>query len=618
MLTEVFSWREEEDVVDWERNMNEHVVSVNRQVFLTGALLFVASPLFASSYYVNPDTGDDLAKGTSEKPWKSFAPLKERSLKGGDRVVIAPGTMAGSLALENVKGSAKAPVVIEFQKGEYVWDAPTLMARTLHISNTNDAPHDEKRIAIELKNCKHVVLQGNETLFLCKGKMMEMHIDHSSHIKVDRVAFDYLRPTVSEVTVLSADETQATVSVNKDSRYRIDDQKHVVWVGDYWEAPLNGGRSLVQRVLPNPLQVRGGGSGVDIRRFEAEELRPGVLKLKYDKNPGLRVGETHQHREIRRDYCAVFNEYSKNVSFTNTAFHFMHGMGVVSQFSKDISFNKVRIAPRAETKRTCAAWADMLHFSGCSGKISVKNVFFSGSNDDAINVHGTHLRIVEMKDPRHITVRFMHPQTWGFSAFATGDEVDFINSNSLNSIGTNKVKDAVLSDDGRTMELTLERDVPNGMRVGEDVLENATASPEVFVSKCKVQMVPTRGFLLTSRNKIVVNDCTFDRTGMSGILVADDARSWYESCMVRDLTIRHCTFTHCGEPVIKIEPENNVAQSPVHTGIKILNNHFSLNGKSGILLKSTSNVQIKGNVFDPSGNAKDYTVQHLTDDVRFE
>ncbi len=598
--------------------MKGNYFSGSMQWILTGALLFSVSPTFAASYYVNPDTGNDRAKGTAEMPWKSFAPLKERALTGGDRVVIAPGTMSGSLALENVKGSAAAPVVIEFQKGEYLWDEPTLMTRKLHISNTNDAPWEDKRIAIELKNCKHVVLQGKETLFLCKGKMMEMHIDHSSHIKVDRVAFDYLRPTVSEVTVLSADETQATVSVNKGSRYRIDDQKHVVWVGDYWEAPLNGGRSLVQRVLPNPLQVRGGGSGVDIRRFEAEELRPGVLKLKYDKNPGLRVGETHQHREIRRDYCAVFNEYSRNVSFTNTSFHFMHGMGVVSQFSKDISFNKVRIAPRAETKRTCAAWADMLHFSGCSGKIAVKNVFFSGSNDDAINVHGTHLRIVGMKDPRHITVRFMHPQTWGFPAFAAGDEVDFINSNSLNSMGMNRVTAAVLSDDGRTMELTLEADAPSGVRVGEDVLENATASPEVYVSKCKVQMVPTRGFLLTSRKKIVINDCSFDRTGMSGILVADDARSWYESCMVRDLTIRNCSFINCGEPVIKIEPENNVAQAPVHTGIKILNNRFNLKGKGGILLKSASDVLIKGNVFEQSGCAQDYTVRRNADNVKFE
>lgn len=598
--------------------MNGNFFSGKKWQFAVGILMLAMSPVFAVSYYVSPDAGNDRAKGTAEMPWKSFSPLKGRVLKSGDRVVVAPGTMSGSLALENVKGSATAPVVIEFQKGEYIWDAPTLMTRKLHISNTNDAPFDDKRIAIELKNCKHVVIQGKETLFLCKGKMMEMHIDHSSHIKVDRVAFDYLRPTVSEVTVLSANDQEATVSVNKDSRYRLDDQKHVVWVGDYWEAPLGGAQSLVQRVLPNPMHVRGGGSGVDIRCFEAEELRPGILKLKYDKNPGLREGETHQHREIRRDYCAVFNEYSRNVSFTNTAFHFMHGMGVVSQFSKDISFNKVRIAPRVETKRTCAAWADMLHFSGCSGKISVKNVFFSGSNDDAINVHGTHLRIVEMKDPRHITVRFMHHQTWGFPAFAAGDEVDFINSNTLNSIGNNRVKEAVLSNDGKTMELTLEADAPSDVRIGEDVLENATASPEVYVSKCKVQMVPTRGFLLTSRKKMVISDCVFERTGMPGILVADDARSWYESCMVRDLTIRNCTFTNCGEPVIKIEPENNVAQAPVHTGIKILNNRFNLNGKSGILLKSASDVQIKGNVFDKPGKAQDYTVQRNTSDVKFE
>lgn len=54
------------------------------------------------------------------------------------------------------------------------------------------------------------------------------------------------------------------------------------------------------------------------------------------------------------------------------------------------------------------------------GKIIVRDCVLGASHDDAINVHGTHLRIVDQPAPNKITVRFMHPQTFGFDAFAVG------------------------------------------------------------------------------------------------------------------------------------------------------------------------------------------------------
>ena len=102
----------------------------------------------------------------------------------------------------------------------------------------------------------------------------------------------------------------------------------------------------------------------------------------------------------------------------------MHGMGVVSQFSENIIFNNLKIAPRPGSLRTNSSWADNLHFSGCRGKIIVRDCVLGASHDDAINVHGTHLRIVDQPAPNKITVRFMHPQTFGFDAFAVGDRID--------------------------------------------------------------------------------------------------------------------------------------------------------------------------------------------------
>ena len=46
--------------------------------------------------------------------------------------------------------------------------------------------------------------------------------------------------------------------------------------------------------------------------------------------------------------------------------------------------------------------------------------------NDAINCHGTYLRIVERTTSNLVLVRFMHPQTYGFPAFVPGDVVAVI------------------------------------------------------------------------------------------------------------------------------------------------------------------------------------------------
>ena len=71
----------------------------------------------------------------------------------------------------------------------------------------------------------------------------------------------------------------------------------------------------------------------------------------------------------------------------------MHGLGIVSQFSENISLLKVMVAPRENSGRIIASFADCFHFSGCRGLVKIDSCFTSGSHDDPVNVHGTHLQI---------------------------------------------------------------------------------------------------------------------------------------------------------------------------------------------------------------------------------
>ena len=113
-----------------------------------------------------------------------------------------------------------------------------------------------------------------------------------------------------------------------------------------------------------------------------------------------------------------------------------------------------------------------MHFSGCKGKILIKNCVLSGAHDDAINVHGTYLSIVEKIADNQLKVRFMHKQTYGFMAFNRGDEIEFVNQETYASYGMNRVKEAVLLNP-KEMLLTFEKSSPQGLAIG-DAIENVT------------------------------------------------------------------------------------------------------------------------------------------------
>ncbi len=267
--------------------------------------------------------------------------------------------------------------------------------------------------------------------------------------------------------------------------------------------------------------------------------------------------------------------------------------GLVSQFSENLTFDSVSIAPDPESGRTCAGWADGIHVSGCRGRIIVKDCFFSGLQDDAINIHGTHLRVLEKLSDRQLKVRFMHEQTFGFMAFNPGDEILLTRWDSLENYAPNTVKAAALLEP-REMLLTLEQPLPADINEN-DAVENITWTPEVRIVGNRVMRVPTRGFLITTRRKVVVEDNEFYRTRMSAILIENDAKGWFESGPVRDMTIHNNRFFFCREPVIHLNPQNSAPNSAVHQNIRISGNAFALNKPITVKADSTSNLEFSNN-----------------------
>ena len=83
----------------------------------------------------------------------------------------------------------------------------------------------------------------------------------------------------------------------------------------------------------------------------------------------------------------------------------------------------------------------------------------------------------------------------------------------------------------------LEEALPEGIRTGCDAVENITWTPNVTIRNNLSEYVPTRGILCTTRGKVVIEKNVFRKHGMAAILLEDDARGWFESGLIRDMTI---------------------------------------------------------------------------------
>ena len=495
---------------------------------------------------------------------------------------------------------ADGPCVLEFPNGQYDFFPCELAKEKYYISNTateDENPDITKTIGILFKDKKNLTVEGNGSLFMFHGKMTMFAADNCENIEIRNVITDFVRPTISEMTVEAIKGDCLEVRVHPDSWYVIEDEK-LYWVGEGWKfvdgpsQEFNPDKNTVWRV-ENPVSSA----------IKVEEINPFHLRLYYQDVPQTKNGHVYQMRDGIRDQVGILLLKSKNISFDQVHIRYMHGLGIVGQFSENLRFNKMNLSPDPKSNRTAAAFADFMHMSGVRGEISITDSHFEGAHDDAINVHGTHLGIVDQPAANQLVVRFMHGQSYGFDAFFTNDTIEFLRSDSLTVYTENKVERAKPLNP-REILLTLEQNVHEEVKTG-DVIENVSWAPEVKILSNHFSRIPTRGVLMTTPKKVLIKDNVFEGMFLSGILVACDAKSWFESGRVNDLEIIQNKFIECGangDPVIFINPENTVYdwKHPVHKNILIEGNQFTLLSNTVLYAKSTQNVAFIRNLLEGS------------------
>lgn len=547
-----------------------------------------------SIYRIDPVAGDDSSP--PGKPWRTFARLNALRLAPGDQVLISPGLHELSLTPSG-DGTAAEPIVFRFLPGTHIIAMEKAVRETMYVSNSTDNTLP-KPIAILVRGMHHVRFEGapgaERPVIVAGGRMVQVFNDHSEDIIYTNLTFDLKRPTVSEFRVLEATGTSAVIAVAEGSTYEIKAGRFL-WTGGW------GPGDSCQEAIPNEgicwrRKTPRGWKAQGQVEATATDLGDRKVRLEFPNGESdLTIGHQYHFRSTGRDRVGVHNARCSRITFRDCTVHALVGMGFVSQFTDTITYQRVDVVPPPGTLRTCPAWADIFQFSNCKGAVLVDSCRLSGMQDDAINCHGTHLRILESPQEKQVLVRFMQGQTYGFAAFMPGDEVAVINSGNLREYPDNirRRVTAVEQKNEKDWLLTFDGPVPHWEK--DDVLDNITWYPELTATNNHVSMDPVRGFLITTRVKSLIEGNTFHHCQMASILIEDDASGWFESGPIRDLTIRGNRFIGRG---IQITPhaKTMVKGQPVHEHIRIVSNDFD---HAGIDANGVGGLTITGNTSTP-------------------
>ncbi len=519
------------------------------------------------------------------------------------------------LSLKFLKVNDGDTVILEKGKIYDVRQDDSVILENYFCTNTADRAENPKglrNVSIYLKDKKNITIDGNGAMLLIHGKMTPFLFDRCENITVKNLTVDYACPTMTEVKVLSNNDGVCELEVNDDCIFTVEDND-IIFLGEngskgepYWQCRYSTQRHMVKVYDPETQRCR------DFDRndfsFEGvERISQTKVKVKLkNKNADFETGCVFQMRNIVRDQTGALFERCKNLNFENLRIMFMHGLGMVSQFCENIFYKNCDFTPK--TGRTVASTADFFQFSGCRGNLIIDSCRAGGAHDDYVNVHGTHLRIIEKNDEENsMILRFMHNETWGIQAFDVDDELEFIKWDTLIPYAQTRVTDFKKLND-TDIKIYTDRPLPK-IEVDKDVVENATWTPDLHIKNCSFGPTAGRGVLCTTRGKVVIENNVFNKLWGPALLVEDDCNFWFESGYTNEIIFKDNRVTACdyantyeNSPVIRYTPKvmDENSKQFVHGKLSLLNNRFenAQNGKHGIWLEYLREAEIVGNEFD--------------------
>lgn len=470
-------------------------------------------------------------------------------------------------ALAKIKAEYKEgeKVILRFPEGRYEFHEKGAAVREYYISN-----HDQtnpKKVGIALEDMKNLTLDGQGSEFVFHGRMLPVSLLRSENCLLKNFSIDFENPHIAQVKIVENDPQDGIVFEPAPwVDYRIAKDSIFEAYGEGWTMRHSWGIAFdgdTKHLVYNT-------SDIGCPTKGASEVAPRRIHAPGWKDARLVPGTVVAMRGWGRPTPGIFLSHDVNTTIENVKVHYAEGMGLLAQLCENITLEKFGVCLKGDADpRYFTTQADATHFSGCKGKIMSCNGLYEGMMDDAINVHGTYLKVVKRVDDRTLVGRYMHGQSWGFEWGCPGDEVQFIRSNTMELVGKqNKIisirpYDKEQTEGAREFLITFQEPVDQVINEQSGFgIENLTWTPEVLFSGNVIRNNRARGSLFSTPRKTIVENNLFDHTSGAAILLCGDCNGWFETGACRHVIIRKNRFVNAltnlfqfTNAVISIYPE---------------------------------------------------------------
>ena len=470
-------------------------------------------------------------------------------------------------ALAKIKAEYKEgeKVILRFPEGRYEFHEKGAAVREYYISN-----HDQtnpKKVGIALEDMKNLTLDGQGSEFVFHGRMLPVSLLRSENCLLKNFSIDFENPHIAQVKIVENDPQDGIVFEPAPwVDYRIAKDSIFEAYGEGWTMRHSWGIAFdgdTKHLVYNT-------SDIGCPTKGASEVAPRRIHAPGWKDARLVPGTVVAMRGWGRPTPGIFLSHDVNTTIENVKVHYAEGMGLLAQLCENITLEKFGVCLKGDADpRYFTTQADATHFSGCKGKIVSCNALYEGMMDDAINVHGTYLKVVKRVDDRTLVGRYMHGQSWGFEWGCPGDEVQFIRSNTMELVGKqNKIisirpYDKEQTEGAREFLITFQEPVDQVINEQSGFgIENLTWTPEVLFSGNVIRNNRARGSLFSTPRKTIVENNLFDHTSGAAILLCGDCNGWFETGACRHVIIRKNRFVNAltnlfqfTNAVISIYPE---------------------------------------------------------------
>jgi|GEM_PF-63551 len=447
-------------------------------------------------------------------------------------------------------------IELVFKKGIYHFFPEKAYEKYLKISNNDNG---SRRIAFPLIGFNSIRIQGGESEFIFHGSIVPFVVENVNEAHLESFNVNWDHPFTFEGTVIRSnpEERSFTVQVGKDDNYIIRNQE-LFLKGYDWEMPM-GDNILIDKEKRRPyFHCK---KYKNWQPFVAKEIEPRIIKFsgisRQRTIPPVGSVWVDKGSDGNRKFPAFRLYRSSNLRLADINVYAAGAMALIGEKLEDVSMDNFNVTVPKNSGRMMGATADATHFINCKGLISYKDCTFEAMGDDASNVHGTYMKVVDVIDHHTVGISAHHHQQNGFDFAEAGDTVRFITRTNLQGVQTAVVTRIKQVNEGY-YHLSINKNLTENAK-DYTAVENTSWSAALRMENCVVRYNRARSILVSTDKKVEILNNYFSSM-MAGIRICGDANHWFESGPVADVTISGNTFEDLaiggGKPqaILQIDP----------------------------------------------------------------